>query len=300
MFSDEDIAFMEDVASGKVFEPSEEEAEQAESVAGDDSGEAELLHEDEAEEQGLEGDDSKDEEAETASETKRSKMMPRARFDEVNERMKQAEARSQELEFKLNQQAAAFEKILAKMNGETQEAEADDEILDEALAKKMDERFNKLNEATITQAINNDVALARQSVPDIDNAYQYLLAASAHRIMQRAEFAGHKMSEVDAINYAQKLVNDDLKTIKQNNPSANVGSYLYIEAQNMGYQTSAGQKAQPNVNMKAVQKARQQAGAPAIDKESVSVGINDAIQKEYKKLKESGMDADYLAKWGIV
>lgn len=235
----------------------------------------------------------------------RSKMIPRDRFDEVNEKRNEAERRAQELEYKLNQQTEAMDKLLRKLSGEPEkEQEEENEVLDDVLKKQVDSKFSQIEERDFQRTVNQEAQLARQHAPDFDNAYNYLLAAGAYDIINSYQAVGKSIGEQEAIGLAQEAVEKEMRYLYTNNaqPGA-MAQRLYNAALARGYTPEqaekASNKAGNGVNMKAVDKARREAGAPAIEKESVQMEPTGEIDNIYKDAVEAGFSKEYLRKLGL-
>ena len=282
---------MEAVANGTAFMQQEEIIEE-ETIEPEEAEEAEEIDESEPE-------------SDVEEEPKRSSMIPRNRFDEVNERARQADARAQELEYKLNQQTEAFNKLMAKLSGESSDAsEDDDEILDTALEKKVEGKFSKIEERDFERTKAQEIAYLGANSGEV---YEKAVAAIAIEVMENEQGYGRNLDIAQAESLARQIADKQMRTMYAENakPGA-IARALSRKAQQLDYMLSQNDNTkQPlpkkvnGVNMKSVEKARQQAGAPSIEKEAVTMQPNNIVASEIKKAREAGYSDDYLSQFGF-
>lgn len=251
------------------------------------------------------------EEDEEDTETEEQEEKPRMnrasqRVKEAVDRANEAERRLQELEFKFQQQMQANEKLMAMITGEQKpDAESgDDEILDEALAKRMEEKFGKLEDQQFNAVKAQELNYIGGEHGEV---YQKAVAASALSVMRKAQSLGKQVSPQQAEQMAQEVIQREMRELHKRGaqPGAiaqeimNAASYYdFMVAQQSQQRT--GQKQPNGVNMKKVSEARRKAGAPTIDKESVNLtGGMNAYQSEVKRAQESGIDVEYMRKLGF-
>lgn len=292
---------MEAVASGTVFAPQQEEQQQEEEQPSEDVAE-------EQEEEEATEDAADDDEQPEASQDDDKPRMNRAsqRVKEAVDRANAMERELNEIKFKFQQQMAANEKLMAMITGVDKPAaqDAEEEILDEALAKRVEAKFAKIEEKQFETIKQQEVAYVGGEQGEV---YQKAIAAHAIEVVRKGNAIGQSISMNQAEEIARASIEKGFKEMhaKGAKPGAiaqelaNAAAYYdFLIAQT---QTNAGQKAPAGVNMKKVEEARRKAGAPTIDKESVNIsgGIN-AYQAEVKKAKESGaVSDDYLRKLGF-
>lgn len=263
---------------GKIEEPEEAEVE----------GEEENVDLEESEES--QPEEPEEEEAEKP----RSKMIPRSRFDEVNEKARRAEAEKQQLEWRVQQLESALEKAVG-LRGEDPEEE--DEVIDTALEKKIQDKFAKLEKQQLDVAINAELRSAPYE--DIDQAKAWYVAANAANMLERAKYANINVTKEQALQAAVEAVNEEMKALYQRNPQPGaLSEYIYRQAKYMGYSVDMPEK-KSTVNMKAVDKLRREAGAPAVQKEGVLPGGGNVDWKTdlKKRNKDAGISETYLKKW---
>lgn len=292
---------MEAVASGTVFAPQQEEQQQEEEQPSEDVAE-------EQEEEEATEDAADDDEQPEASQDDDKPRMNRAsqRVKEAVDRANAMERELNEIKFKFQQQMAANEKLMAMITGVDKPAaqDAEEEILDEALAKRVEAKFAKIEEKQFETIKQQEVAYVGGEQGEV---YQKAIAAHAIEVVRKGNAIGQSISMNQAEEIARASIEKGFKEMhaKGAKPGAiaqelaNAAAYYdFLIAQT---QTNAGQKSPAGVNMKKVEEARRKAGAPTIDKESVNIsgGIN-AYQAEVKKAKESGaVSDDYLRKLGF-
>lgn len=265
---------------GKIEEPEEVEVEVEEEIVELEVGEE---YEPEQEENPEE------------EEKPRSKMIPRSRFDEVNEKARRAETEKQQLEWRVQQLESALEKAVGLSGEEPQEE--DDEVIDTALEKKIQDKFAKLEKQQMDVAINAELRSAPYD--DIEQAKAWYVAANAASMLERAKYANINVTKEQALQAAVEAVNDEMKALYQRNPQPGaLSEYIYRQAKYMGYSGDKPEK-KSTVNMKAVDKLRREAGAPAVQKEGVLPGGGNVDWKAdlKKRNKDAGISENYLKKW---
>lgn len=292
---------MEAVASGTVFAPQQEEQQQEEEQPSEDVAE-------EQEEEEATEDAADDDEQPEASQDDDKPRMNRAsqRVKEAVDRANAMERELNEIKFKFQQQMAANEKLMAMITGVDKPAaqDAEEEILDEALAKRVEAKFAKIEEKQFETIKQQEVAYVGGEQGEV---YQKAIAAHAIEVVRKGNAIGQSISMNQAEEIARASIEKGFKEMhaKGAKPGAiaqelaNAAAYYdFLIAQT---QTNAGQKAPAGVNMKKVEEARRKAGAPTIDKESVNIsGGMNVYQAEVKKAKESGaVSDDYLRKLGF-
>lgn len=301
-------AEVEAAMNGQFGMPVPDDAEGGNTELSDDEpendGEAELSDDTDADADADSGDDH-DEEAEDTEQADKKPRMNRAsqRVKEAVDRANAAEQRLRDLEYKFTEQMRANEKLVAMLTGEKQEQEPEnEEVLDEVLAKQVKQLESKLEDSQFGYVRNQEVNAIGGETGEV---YQKAVAASALRIMSKAETLGRTVAPLEAENMARQAIESEMKALHKQGakPGAiaqelmNAASYYdYMVAQ---VNNTSG-KAQPKgVNMKKVEEARQKAGAPNIDREGVGLkGGLTPYESELKKAMESGIDADYLRKLG--
>lgn len=292
---------MEAVASGTVFAPQQEEQQQEEEQPSEDVAE-------EQEEEEATEDAADDDEQPEASQDDDKPRMNRAsqRVKEAVDRANAMERELNEIKFKFQQQMAANEKLMAMITGVDKPAaqDAEEEILDEALAKRVEAKFAKIEEKQFETIKQQEVAYVGGEQGEV---YQKAIAAHAIEVVRKGNAIGQSISMNQAEEIARASIEKGFKEMhaKGAKPGAiaqelaNAAAYYdFLIAQT---QTNAGQKSPAGVNMKKVEEARRKAGAPTIDKESVNIsGGMNVYQAEVKKAKESGaVSDDYLRKLGF-
>lgn len=195
----------------------------------------------------------------------------------------------------------------AGLDADTTEG-AEEEIVDEVLAKKVDERFAKLeaevNGTKLQSAIEMADDAGRKSFTDYDAATEHLVAAEAARLIQRDGAMGKKMSNETAIIKAAEAIWGDITELhKAGVAPQKIAAYSYNQAITKGFTPKAAKAAKdtskPRVDMKAVERAREEAGAPAIEREEVRIKPGnrweDDVAARFKAKHGNGKD-DYLEK----
>lgn len=229
---------------------------------------------------------------------KRSKMIPRDRFDEVNEKAKQMEQEKLRLEWQLEQERMANKKLLGLADDKAQ-PEEDDEVLDTALEKKFSSKFEQLEQKQIDTAIETELSTISAKVPELIEAHTHLISALANQTAVRAKSAGYDFTPEQIYAYAKGQVDSELRVVKSRGGSA--AEFIYQAAQASGYQPkAAGQNKDSVVNMKEVNRLREEAGAPAIQRQSVKTGAADAIKAKIRaENKAAGIDETRSAMFGL-
>lgn len=290
-YSDEEIALL---ASGQSLEPEQEE-ENSEELEGDESD-----AETEYEEGDAEPEEESGEEVEVEK-PKTPKKVPYDRFKEVNEKAKQAEARAQQLEWEIQKRDEALQEVLKRMTDQTAQVEEEEEVLDTALEKKLKAEIDALKQAQSQSGLQAELATGRQQYTDLEDAANYLIAKQAQQTLINAQHLGYNMTEQQAIELATKTLQQEAQTMYQRNPSRGaLSGYLYEQAKFLGYAPKkAGTKAGNGVNMKALNRLREEAGAPEVQRQAVNTsgsGNGDWRADLYKRNKEEGYSDSYLSK----
>lgn len=301
-------AEIEAMAKGEAQNPSQQATE------NEEGGERESDEDEEGpgENQGQE-EKKEQENAEAAEEQKqRSKRVSRERFDEVNEQKNTYKSRNEELQRELeaerarNQRLADF--IKKATAGTSEQDDSDEEVLDEALDKKVSGELKEIKQEIAVErfqrSLASEDAIGREKLKDYDNAVSFVVATEAHQIIARGAALGKKIPEEKAIEEAMVAINRDLYDVhQQSGRSGTIAQYVYDRAIARGFTPTQAKKTaeKSKVDMKAVERARQEAGAPAIERESVKInGANwndDLAGRASKEFKPS--DKRYLEKWGI-
>lgn len=245
----------------------------------------------------------------------RSKTVP---YDRLQEVIQQRDANAKQME-DMRRQLEQTQYELQRVNqtytdffekaasGKTEEVDDDNEVLDTVLKKQVDtgleeikKQQEQLQRQQVQQSIFSDLEIAKQSVPDLDSAYGHVVESLARDLVDEGKYYGQQVNPQEAQARANQQVAAYLEGIKSANPGAQAGAILYQEALKRGYQAKkSGQKQQASVNMKEVERARQQAGAPTIEKQQVNVDGHRAFQNKLKELDSDMFDANYLKKLGV-
>ncbi len=192
-----------------------------------------------------------------------------------NEAKAALEAKEREmisLQVRLDQQQQALQRLTSQLAGNVPQ-DAEEEVLDDVLDRRVTGEIKALKDEIAETRVSSEYTLGRASVADFDNAESYLIAAKANQVMHEMAFNGITVTQEQAIQEANKMLQSRYKQIAASNKNAGaVAKYIYNTAIQNGYRTESLDKAKPSVNMKAVQRARDEAGAPAIRKESVASG----------------------------
>lgn len=259
-----------------------------------------------AQEDGAE--DREDNNGQQASQNKqREPKIPRPRFDEVVEQKNAFQQESKtlreevrKLQWQIEQRDLAIQRLMTLDDAKGQkEDEEDDEVLDTALEKKVNERLSRFEQQAIASAVENELATA--SEPDIANARAWYVAANAASLLDRAEALGVQISKEDALRQAVVATDQELQTIYAANPRRGVVTkYLYSQAKKNGYNAKKSASSE-KMDMAAMNKLREQAGGTPAQKASVRTGpaIKDWKQQLKEKNKLAGISDALLKKWGF-
>lgn len=308
--SAEDLAAMmsappppvEEVEQQEHVEGDEDEAHEAEET-GDD-GDADAPSEDDVGET-----DEPDIEAEPEKK-RRSTVVSRDRFDKVNAKAKKLDEVSSyaaNLERELQKARETNKLLVDRITGEAEEPE-DEDIIDDVLDKKLSARLEKLEaqhfasdfQATLDAAD----AFGASKLPDYHTAVNFTVAKEAQQLVIQAAAIGRELTSEEAIAYAQQKLGNELVGIRKMGANKQtIAQYAYNKALAYGFapKSVAKQQKSANINMDAVKRARDEAGAPAIQREAVKVG--GAGKSWDQQLAESGkdkLDADYMRKMGLL
>jgi hypothetical protein len=228
------------------------------------------------------------------------------RVKEAVDRANAEARRSVELELQLEQQRQANRELVELLTGAKKqpEPEQDDDVLDEALARKVDERFSKLEERQFEEVRDRELSYLGGEQGE---AYQKAIAAAAIGVMRKHQAVGRSIDMLQAEKLAKTAIEAEMKSLHKSGVKsgaiaqeiANAARYYdFLVGQHTAEKPL--QKTAGGVNMKKVEEARQKAGAPTIDKGSVNLsGGMDVYNAELKKVKESGVSDDYLRKIGF-
>lgn len=300
-FSDDEIKAMM-----QSKQPAKEEAQEQEES------------EEEGEDEGSEEEETEvaEEQVEEKQEKKRSTVVSRTRFDEVNEQKNGYKSKAEQLEEKIQKVEADNAKLLAliksAVDGKPDESEAeaeDDEIIDTALHKQVKELKADAEKTKKEQAVQGYLAaldkadqVGAAKFDDYKTAVDFVVAQEAYKIMNRAQVLGEKLTEAQAIEEAMKDLNREMFPIHNKGASSEaLASYIYNRAKAGGFNAKASKQAgKPKVNMKAVQRARDEAGAPTVQRESVKITQGTNWEDDLaRRAKEHGMSTSYMRAMGL-
>ena len=146
-----------------------------------------------------------------------------------------------------------------------------------------------------TRAVTEADQLGRAQFEDYDTATNYVLATEANRIMLAAKATGREVNESQAVQMASQQLGRDLVELFSDGATAkNLSFYVYNRALAAGFKVTK-HETKPNVDMKAVQRARDEAGAPAIERASANPFAGKKWTDDiYNSAKENGYSADYV------
>lgn len=218
------------------------------------------------------------------------------RITQLNEKAKQAEARAQQLEielqrreFELQQKEAALDRLI-RGTDTPEKSDGKKEYLDEDLAKDF-------MEFKAESRVNQEHQIGMAHLPNYDQAHSFVIAKKAQEIMLDAEADGMSIPQDAAIAMAHDMVKEYLYRKAQKNK--NVGSlakYVYNLAVGSGFTVESKKTDEPKIDMKAVQRVRDEAGAPTIQKEPVIQGGAQWRSQVEKMAKAGGASDDALAR----
>lgn len=296
---------------GKIKEPEKIQAKQE--ALQEQSGELE-------DEESSEDTEEQAEEAEYARgaaeqepevEKKRSKYVPRNRFDEVTEQKNTFKSEAERLRNELALEREKAERLLdfvkkSTLGADSKEQGDKEEILDEALDKKLSSEIENLKmERAIDRfqySLGEADRIGRSAFEDYDAATNHLIASEASQMMTRAEVMGKKLDKNQAVQLARQSLAQDFFQIQQNggDPSS-IAAYAYKQAQARGFSGKKESKqAGSKIDMKQVQRAREEAGAPTIARESVKItGGNWQEEMSAMARKDMGDNHKSLKHWGL-
>lgn len=281
---------------GTPLEVVNESLETGEEQEADAEGEADFEAEDAFGGEDAGADDDSVEDDEVAEKPKRSKMIPRDRFDEVNERLKAIESQYQQTQWQLDQERLANQKLL----GLSKEPEIEeDEVLDTTLEKAVNGKLSALEAKMVDSAIETELSIVRSQAPELLDAHYHLISSLVNQSAVKAKAAGYTVTPEQLYEYAQGQINEELRVIKARGGSA--AEFIYQAAQANGFTPkTAGKKQESVVNMKEVKRLREEAGAPAIQRQALKVGAGDAIKAKIRAdNKEKGIDETRSAMFGL-
>lgn len=191
-----------------------------------------------------------------------------------------------------------FQEMLNKHFPVAQAEEEEEEPLDTYTYKKVQELELKNQARDFQSALVQADMVGNANIPNYSESVDYLIASEASKYIARATAIGEKMSNEDAVAAAVNDIGRDMHALyqKSNNPAA-LAKYTVERARLAGFTPKQVQKKPAGVNMEAVDKARKEAGAPAIKKQPVDVGGSawyDSIKSD-----TAGLSKDYLRAMGI-
>jgi len=265
--------------------------------------EAETVEGGEAEEQQQEQEaELEEKQAAPVEEKKRSKYVPRERFDEVYESAKREKEAAQRERERADKLAAFIDKLTQAEKKEEAPVE-DDEPIDTATAKRVESLEKKLEQREFTATLREADSIGRKAFGEsYDEANTYLIANVASEIMDI-----HGVSQDEAINSAMQTLGKRFQqAVNSGKSPEELAKLVYKTAQTRGYKGNASPakavaEAPAKVNIKALERARVEGGAPAVERASVKVtsqSWNEGLAAKAKDTFGKG-DAKYLEKWGI-
>ena len=227
-----------------------------------------------------EGDDSADEgeEEETAEKPegepkkrkmwgereREAKLQERARADEAERRLAAAEEKAQKLQEFINKVVGGNEDAGSE-DGE--EITPVDEEAYNALKKKIEGIEQQREVDRFQSTVDRQEAEARSTMPGYETAFNRVVAIEAREIMVRAAAIGRDIEPEQAIKEATKTL--PKKAFEIYKSGGNVARYFYQRALDSGFSPEGVKPAEKaKVDMKAVERARKEAGAPAVEKAS--------------------------------
>lgn len=252
--------------------------------------------------------------AEVKAEKPRSKYIPRDRFDEVTARANEAQKLADERAAQLaelqanNQKLVEFIKKATEGATPKEAAAIEDEIVDvkayQDLNAKIESLQNQLAVNAFQSTIDHEKTIGNQLHPDFDRAVDYNVAHKAYEMIENAKTFGQTLSQEAAIKAATNAVVKELYDIKSNGGNLRPGAladHVYRQALVRGYKPSGTKAEQPRarVDIAAVNRARETAGAPQIEKTTVNMNNGQGWADLAAQGAKDGLDAGYLARLGI-
>jgi hypothetical protein len=222
-----------------------------------------------------------------------AKVAERARAEAEKARADKAEADAKALkEF--------IEKAMAAEKPAEIEAD-DDDVIDTKTAKEVKELKTALVQTKIESAIKEADDLGRKHVPVYDEAKNFVLANLARIAQVNADAVGQTLDDLSAVQAADAYLKAQLANMHSaGKTTGQMAEYVLKQAKVFNYAPQAkAAPEKPKINMKAVDKARETAGAPAIVKETVKFADPHWEQQAAAQLKEKGFSNTLLEKWGL-
>lgn len=223
--------------------------------------------------------------------------------------------KAEELSATLERQQQLVEKLMGHaVTPQQAEVEAeDDEILDEVGFKKAtqytDERTTNLELRQFDQQLRLELASFGEKAPEVLQAVEWHKAIEAAKAAMRDGLDVSSLTQAQQKKYidaaAKKMDAEGLALFRKGlNPLTTV----YHEAILGGFRPElfsgkapapAKGADKPKVDMRAVEQARQEAGAPTHIREAVKVEAGDWAASIYKDAKDIGISDSYLRKLGL-
>jgi len=268
----------------------------------------------EGEEEGAESDETPEKpQPEGEDEPKPAKDKSKIRVPlEVAEKHKQEARDAKAALIEERRKGEALVELLKKLTGEGDKAaeaeDEDDDIVDTALDKKLTSKIEKLEHQmetkAFTEALHAADAIGRKQDAAYEDATDFVYFATASRIIAEATAVGEEISVEDAVLEAKKSLAPVLYRIyqKSNGNPAALSTYVLTQARALGFtaksKTAEAGRGASKVNMEAVNRAREQAGAPVVKRESV-VAAGSNWEDDIAARARAKYDPEYLRRMGI-
>ena len=233
--------------------------------------------------------DDEEEPAEEESKDKRSKFIPRKRFDEVNERARLAEERIAAQEKELADIKAVLRESLTPKKAEAEPVELDplDPESHNALKAEIDEIRRDNDNTAFDVAVKTENAIWSARVPNFDVMKDVVIAYDAMEILRKEHYAGNKITEKEAVDIAMYQAGELMRRMHKNGKS--FGEYFVNRAQDIVKTIPVAGKKKPagksKIDMEQLGRLRDEAGAPTNKSaSSKAVGMTmEAIEAEARK-----------------
>lgn len=204
----------------------------------------------------------------------RDKAKLRSQIDEAKAELANERARN-----------AAMAEFLKKVAGGNEpESAEEEEVLDQTLEKKVNERFGKLEGRLEAESFNAALAKAdtigASKLPEYHAAVDTVLANEAYGIKVAMQARGKDISDHEAVQKAWERLQPELHEIyKETRSPESIAAYVIERAKVFGFGVKSGAAKvaakKSTVNMDAVDRARREAAAPTFTRESVDMSAGD-------------------------
>ena len=197
----------------------------------------------------------------------RSKYIPRKRFDDVNEKLRETESEAEKLRRELAEARDLIRSALKKEEKKEEAFEPLDPEAYEATKKNVEEAIKpieqELREMKFAGAMARDDAEWSKRDPEYTKKIEAVVHADVAGVIAHAQALGYDVTEKQAFELVREQMRD--AAINIYNKGGSYGAYIVKRAEALGVVTKPAKPAKPaasKVNVKELEALRQSAGAP--------------------------------------